>query len=44
MDMEAIKKKTINFWPFRHAVILLYNEKVISQKEFIELWGSAYGK
>jgi hypothetical protein len=43
MDMEAIKNKSINFWPFRRAVILLYNEKVISRKEFIEFWRSVYG-
>ena len=44
MVMEAIKNNPINFWPFRHAVILLYNEKVISREEFIELWESVYGK
>jgi hypothetical protein len=44
MDMEAFKNKSINFWPFRRAVILLYNEKVISREKFIELWEAVYGK
>jgi hypothetical protein len=44
MVMEAIQTKPVNFWPFRRAVILLFNEKVIFRKEFIELWGSVYGK
>jgi hypothetical protein len=44
MDMEAIKNRSINFWPFRHAVIVLYNEKIISRDYFIELWGAAYGR
>jgi hypothetical protein len=43
MDMEAFKNKSINFWPFRRAVILLYNEKVISREKFIELWEAVYG-
>jgi hypothetical protein len=44
MFMDAIKNKSINFWPFRRAVILLYNEDVISREEFIEFWESVYGK
>jgi hypothetical protein len=44
MDMEAIKNKSINFWPFRHAVIVLFNEKIISREYFTELWRSVYGK
>jgi hypothetical protein len=34
----------MDYWPFRRAVILLYNEKVITRKEFIEFWGAVYGK
>jgi hypothetical protein len=41
--MEAFKNKSINFWPFRRAVILIYNEKVISREKFIELWEAIYG-
>jgi hypothetical protein len=44
MDMKAIKNKSINFWPFRHAIIVLFNEKIISREYFIELWRSVYGK
>jgi hypothetical protein len=44
MDMEAIKNKTINFWPYRRAVILLYGEKIIVREEFVELWRLVYGK
>jgi hypothetical protein len=44
MDMEAVIKKSINLWPFRHAVIVLFNEKIISRECFIELWRTVYGK
>jgi hypothetical protein len=44
MDMEAIKDIAISFWPFRHAVLVLYAEGIISREYFIELWRSVYGK
>jgi hypothetical protein len=44
MGMEAIKNKSVSFWPYRRAVILLYLENVISREKFIKLWRSVYGK
>jgi hypothetical protein len=44
MDMEAVKNKTINFWPYRCAAIFLYREKIITREYFIELWRPVYEK
>jgi hypothetical protein len=44
MDMEAIKNKSLNFWMYRRAVIVLFNKKIISREYFIELGRPVHGK